>query len=139
MANFDGTLLKIKSGGGYVNFPNRYIQIDSWNYTQNSQDLDSYRDANGLLHRKTLDDKVKVEWQSPFMSGTDFRGMLAVFTTNYIDKAERKLQVKYYDIWTDSYIDGVVYMPDATIQFYRLVPETKDVQIRPVRFAIIEY
>lgn len=139
MSNFDGYLLKIKSGNTYVNFPNKYIQIDSWVYTQNSQDLDSYRDGNGLLHRTPLDDKVKVEWNSPFMEIDNFRAMISLFTNNYVDKAERKLNVKYYDIWTDSYLEGVVYMPDASIQFYRIIPNSNRIQVRPVRFVIIEY
>ena len=139
MSNFDGNLLKIKSGKNYINFPNKYIQVDTWVYTLSGQDLDSYRDANGLLHRKALDDKVKVEWNSPPMRLDDFIGMINMFTDNYVDELERKLDVKYYNVWSDSYLDGVVYMPDASIQFYFKYPNKNDMMIRPVRFAIIEY
>ena len=49
---FNGYLIQI---GSYSTFFEQYIQYQSYKVSRKVQDLDSYRDANGVLHRNVLD------------------------------------------------------------------------------------
>lgn len=141
MANFNGNLIYIfMANGKYIPFPNKYIKYDTYKYTRSVQDLDSYRDGNGVMHRTALDHQViKAEWNSPIMHLSDYHAMMALLEKNYIVQKERKLHVKYYDVDKDMYYDGYVYMPDHTAQIYGIDEKRGDMLVNEVRFAIIEY
>ena len=57
---YNGYLVRV----GEYTIPLGMIKANSYKITKNSQDLDSYRDANGVLHRNALDRKPdKIEFE----------------------------------------------------------------------------
>jgi hypothetical protein len=141
MANFSKYLIYIISPDGTkIPFPNKYIKYDTYKYTKSVQDLDSYRDANGVLHRTALAHRIiKAEWNSPPLHLADYQAMVSLIESNYIVETERKLNVNYYDINSDKYVQGYVYVPDFTPQIYGVEESRNDIVVNEVRFAIIEY
>ena len=66
---FDTYFVKVirASDNTAVPIPNKYISLTSYVSTPNQrQDLDSYQDNLGKLHRNTLDHtRSKLEWNTP--------------------------------------------------------------------------
>ena len=59
---YSGFLIKVDD---YI-IPFRYIEAKKYKCGIKGQDLDSYRDANGILHREALVNvAIKVEWETP--------------------------------------------------------------------------
>ena len=59
---YSGFLIKV---GNYT-VPFRYIEAKKYKCGIKGQDLDSYRDANGILHREALSNvSIKTEWETP--------------------------------------------------------------------------
>lgn len=128
---FQGYLIKI---GGKA-LPLSFIAIDSYKSTPNQrQDLDSYRDSNGVLQRKTLQNKpTKIEFNTPPMTSNE----LAVFKT-YIPISNRdKIKVEYWNDESATYQVADFYMPDPEYQIYQA--RGNILIYRPIRFAFIGY
>lgn len=114
---YNGYLLKV---GNYVIDPKKYIAAESYQVTRNVQDLDSYRDANGVLHRNALAHApIKVEFTTPAMMTNrevaEFMGNIRSQTTNEI---ERKYTVEVYVPELDDYVTDDMYMPDPQFTIY---------------------
>ena len=59
---YSGFLIKV---GNYT-VPFRYIEAKKYKCGIKGQDLNSYRDANGVLHREALSNvSIKTEWETP--------------------------------------------------------------------------
>lgn len=121
--------------------PMAYMKVDSYKVEPNKRlDLDSFQDQLGVLNRNVLEHTAtKAEWQSPPMKYDKFRVMMNFFHSNYSSVKERKVNCQYYDFETDSYKDGVFYMPDYAVQVYYAEPSKRDFMVREVTFKIIEY
>ena len=66
---YNGFLIKV---GDYTIPTNKYIKANSYSALYSTSDLDSYRDANGVLHRQALDHKLlKIEFETPAMLTND--------------------------------------------------------------------
>ena len=67
---YKGYLLKI----GDWEFPLKYIRAETYVALRSGQDLDSYRDADGNLHRTALDNFLyKIEFETPpMMTDVDY-------------------------------------------------------------------
>lgn len=106
-----GYLVKV----GDYEIPFKYIKSDTYKASMNVQDLDSYRDADGVLHRTTLSHvPCKVEFETVNMFNTDFAEMMGNMQRNYINGAERKVEVSAYVPEIDGYVTQDMYMPDVT-------------------------
>jgi hypothetical protein len=126
---FLGYLLKING----VIFPNKYIKFDSYNSSPNQvMDVDAYRDADGVLHRNTLDHTPsKIEFNTPYLNLADKMAMQSYFPNRITLTAE---------YWTDesnSYEVGTFYVPDITFEIYHIT--AIDITYKPIRIAFIEY
>ena len=109
--SYDGYLVKV----GDYKIPFKYINSNTYKASMNVQDLDSYRDADGVLHRNTLSHvPCKVEFETANMFHTDFADMMGNIQRNYVNAAERKAVVSAYVPETDSYVTQDMYMPDIT-------------------------
>ena len=130
MADFQGYLLKI--GGNKV--PGRFTQ--SYTATPNQvQDIDSYQDVDGYLHREILPHtRTKIEFTTPHLWLED-KITLQSFFPNRLE--EPKITVEYWDDETNTYKIGEFYTPDIQYKVYR-TKET-DLQYYPIRIALIEY
>ena len=129
---FQGYLIKV---GNYT-IPLTFMKLESYKSAPNQrQDLDSYRDANGYLHRNVLSHTAtKLEFETPYLSMRDMRSLIQNIRANYTDDLARTVELTYYDEETDTYKTGTFYMP-GTVEYNWFNKEI----YAPSRFAFIEY
>lgn len=132
---FNGYLIKV----GNYEIPRKFINTDTYSACRNIQDLDSYRDANGKLHRTTLSHVPnKAEFETPpMLTNTEFAELMSNIQSNYTVEAERKASVTMYIPETDSYVTQDMYMPDITPTIYMILND--EILYRPIRLAFIGY
>ena len=132
---YSGYLLKF----GSTTLPFDYIRAASYKATPAQRlDLDSYRDADGTLHRTVLDHTAsKIEWETPYLTNAQVQAMLAIFAGAMTNTAERKVTITYYNEESDSYNTGTFYMPDTVFTIYRATDT--ELIYNPIRIAVIEY
>jgi hypothetical protein len=115
--------------------PLRFMAYKTYKCSINTQDLDSYRDADGLLHRNVLPHQAaKLEFETPYMTNTDFRSLISNIRRNMTNLVARDVQLQYYDEESDSYKSGTFYMP-GTMEYTLF---NKNIH-EPTRIAFIEY
>lgn len=126
---FKGYLLKING----VIFPNKFIVYKSYEITPNQkQDLDSYLDGNGELHRKILPHvRTKCEFNTPPLKESKVNELRTFFgdTTT--------INVQYWNPKKGLYESGVFYAPDFTYIIDDLL--NNDILYDQIRIALIEY
>lgn len=120
--------------------PNKYISLTSYVSTPNQrQDLDSYQDSQGFLHRNTLNHKrSKLEWNTPPMVERELKALQDLLESGIINANERKLKIVHYCFDTHTYETGTFYMPDITFTPLLIRPNGEMV-LDKVRLAFIEY
>lgn len=112
---YAGYLVKV---GNYI-IPNSKIRANTFKTVKTIIDLDTYRDANGVLHRNALDHvPYKVELNLITMYNTDLQTILSGIKNNFSVPKERKANVTFYDSESDSYITQEMYMPDIDFSMY---------------------
>ena len=126
---FQGYLLKIN---GEI-FPTQYIQFGNYKATPNQiQDIDSYQDAKGLLHRNVLAHvRSKIEFNTKYLYLKDKMEVQRFFP----NRAE--VMVEYWNDDTNDYRTGKFYVPDITYEPYQVLTDT--IRYMPIRIALIEY
>ena len=129
---FQGYYIKV---GNYT-IPLTFMKLESYKSAPNQrQDLDSYRDANGYLHRNVLSHtSTKLEFETPYLTFKDMRTLIQNIRANYTDDLARTVELTYYDEETDTYKTGTFYMP-GTVEYNWFNKEI----YAPSRFAFIEY
>lgn len=122
-----------------VPIPNKYISLTSYVSTPHQrQDLDSYQDNLGKLHRNTLDHtRSKLEWNTPPLFERELLSLQNILNSGIINAKERKLKIIHYCFDTHTYEQGEFYMPDIT--FTPLLIRNGEVLMDKVRLAFIEY
>lgn len=132
---YSGFLLKI----GTFEFPTSLIRADSYSAYKSVTDLDSYVDANGVLHRNALNHfAYKCEFETvPMMSSTQFASLMASIYGQFTNLTERKALVTFYIPEVDDYVTIDAYMPDIKPQMY--FADSHKIQYDSVRFAFISY
>ena len=133
---FNGYFVKI---GNYT-FPNNYILCNTYKPIDGRQDLDSYRDTRGKLHRNVLDhDVYKIEFQTRAMTNKEYDDIMNNIRANYTKPKERKAMVDMYIAETGSYTGPIeAYMSDADITIQQVIDSTT-LKYGPIRFAFIGY
>lgn len=128
---FQGYYIKV---GNYT-IPLTFMKLESYKSAPNQrQDLDSYRDANGHLHRNVLGHTAtKLEFETPYLTVKDMRSLIQNIRANYTNELERACELTYYDEETDTYKTGSFYMP-GTVEYNWFNKEI----YAPSRFAFIE-
>lgn len=135
---FNGTLLTV---GSYAITGEKYIGENKYNVTKNIQDMDSYRDANGVLHRNALEHApIKIELETrDNLTNTDIGTFFGTIKSNFTDAGQRKATVTAYVPEEDNYITQEMYMPDPQFKIKRIDPKTNTIYYEPIRFAFIGY
>lgn len=138
---FDTYFVKVirASDNTAVPIPNKYISLTSYVSTPNQrQDLDSYQDNLGKLHRNTLaHTRSKLEWNTPPLFERELLSLQNILNSGIINAKERKLKIIHYCFDTHTYEQGEFYMPDIT--FTPLLIRNGEVLMDKVRLAFIEY
>lgn len=132
---YQGYLIKV----GNYQIPHKFIKADTYSPYRNVQDLDSYRDANGILHRNALAHVPnKVEFETPSMlTNIQFEELMSNIRANYTNAIERKASVTMYVPETNSYETQEMYMPDITPKIYGIFNGV--IKYNPIRLAFIGY
>jgi hypothetical protein len=121
--------------GAYI-IPLDYMKVESYtSMPDQRQDLDSYRDADGYLHRTVLSHTAtKIEFETPHLWRWQMQELIQGIKANLTSNLERKCTVTYYDDEIDDYKTGTFYLP-GTMEY-----KVFNKQIyAPTRFAFIEY
>lgn len=121
---------------GNYEIPLEYMKLDSYKPAPDQrQDLDSYRDADGILHRTVLPHTAtKVEFETPPLLVRDFRLLVDGIRRNYLTTLARDVTLTYYDDETDTYKTGHFYLPGT----WDFAVYNRDIY-NSFRIAFIEY
>jgi hypothetical protein len=126
---FSGYLIKV----GSTNISMKYISAKSYKSIPNrEQDLDSYRDADGILRRNILPHKVTtIEFTTPYLSLADKIALQAIIPSR------TKQTITYWNDETNTYATGNFYIPDVTYEIYRV--DGNDIIYMPINYRFIQY
>ena len=113
---YEGYLVQI----GNYKIPMKFIQAENYTVTLNSQDLDSYQDANGNLQRTALNNFVpKVEFQTrPMLTRDQMNELFSNIRANYTNAVERRSTAKIYIPELDYYVTQSVYLSDPEFSIW---------------------
>lgn len=105
---------------GNYKIPHSWIRAETYTVTKTGQDLDSYRDANGFLHRNALNHwGAKVEFETPGLkTNAEVAAFMNNIAVNYTNTIEKRANVTVYIPETDSYVTQEMYVPDITFTLY---------------------
>lgn len=134
--SYSGFLLKI---GDYTVSGKNIISADGFSVTRNVQDVDSYRDANGVLHREALEHApIKVEFSTRNMlTDAQMQDFLGNIRRNYTNEKERKVLATVYVPEDGEYRTCEMYMSTPTPEIYAVLRGT--IYYKSMRIALIEY
>jgi hypothetical protein len=134
--SYSGFLFKV---GDYIVSGKNIISADGISITKNVQDVDSYRDANGVLHREALDHApIKVEFSTRNMlTDAQMQDFLSNVRRNYINEKERKVLATVYVPEDGDYRTCEMYMSTPTPEIYGVLRGT--IYYKPMRLAFIQY
>lgn len=132
---FNGYLVRV----GSYQIPLSVIKMDSYSAKgQQRQDLDSYRDSSGVLHRAVVGNRPPlISFQLIPMSETKLRPIINKIQENYINEDERKVNVNFFDPESGSYLSHTCYMTDIEFPINRI--QSSDVYYDEITLEFIGY
>lgn len=133
---FEGYLMK---AFGTI-FPHKYIQASSYQATPSQrQDLDSYQDSQGNLHRTVVPhDRTKIIFKTvDNLSLAEKQEIQAFFNAAMTNARERKVNLTYWNDESNAYATGSFYIPDVTYPIKRI--EAANIVYDSVEYHLIEY
>lgn len=140
---FDGyfiKILKVKSSDDDWIIPFSYIRAETYKVALHGQDLDSYRDSNGDLHREALTHVApKVEFDIPFTDNKRIEKFMSNLRSRYTNVTEKKVKAQIYIPELNRYITHDFYVPDITFTPYRVDVDKNVVWYNQTRVAFISY
>jgi hypothetical protein len=133
---YSGFLIKV---GDYTISGKDYISANSYGVTRNVQDVESYRDANGILHREALEHApIKVEFETRNMlTDEQMQILLSNIRRNYTNEKERKVIATVYVPELGDYKTCEMYMATPTPEIYGIMNGV--IYYKAMRLAFIEY
>ena len=137
---YSGYLIRVGGSSG-TNLPMKYIKAEAYDITPNQRmEVEAKRDVTGVLHRTTVAHTAsKIEFTTPTLTNADVDAMMTLFRNAWTSTAERKLNLQYYDMETNSYKTGTFYMPDIKFKIQRIDESRNIVYYGETRIAFIEY
>ena len=113
---YNGYLINI----GGSDLLHQYILEKTYKVTKHVQDLDPYRDANGLLHRNALEHiSYTVTFDIRSITNSDMESITTLLRNNYTVAIERKIEAfTFYVPEDNAYVTAPVYLvePNFVIQ-----------------------
>lgn len=135
---FMGYLIKI----GNKEIPTKYIAESSYYATPcQRQDLDSYRDNTGVLHRDVVDNRPsKVEFKTmEGLTEEEVTSIWGIFKANFASEKEMKAQIEFYDPLTGAYMTESMYLKNPKVQIDYIDRETSVVYYKSIQFVLTGY
>ena len=132
---YEGYLVKI---GNYT-LPHKYIAAESYVVTNYGQDLDSYQDTDGILHRQAIQNqapKFEIETRN-MLDDEQLWDLLSNIQANYKDAVEKKASVRLYIPELHKYITNDMYFADMSPKIYHA--DSEKIQYQSFRIAAISY
>ena len=110
---YGGYLIKV----GDYKVPFEYITASTFQSPLLGQDLNSYNDDNGELHRDALKNQVlKAEWQVPGLTEKKFDAFMSKIDAQYVgQRREKKALVTAWCPEIRKYVTMYCYAPDVPI------------------------
>jgi len=132
----NGYLVKI----GTYTVPFKFIKAESYSCVWSVVDFDSYRDANGELHRDAVSDRrtMKVEWETPDMSDTEIAELLTNIKSQFISAVAKSCNVTAFMPEEQAYKSDTCYLT-SDVNFSIRYADANGLRYNPVRFAFIGY
>lgn len=132
---YQGYLIKV---GNYT-IPLKYIAAESYQVTNYGQDLDSYQDTDGVLHRTALVFQApKVEFETRNMlDHNEMWDLISHIRANFTDTVEKKASVTVFIPELNEYITNDMYMADFSPTMY--LASSKEIKYNSTRIAFISY
>lgn len=131
---YNNYLLKV----GTYTVSNSSIKFDSWKSTYETLDFDSYRDANGDLHRNALANrKLKVEFSTPYMLKSDFDSLMTAIRNQFISATEQSANVTAYIDEIGDYVTQKCYLVNVSPEIAQNSPLGHI--YKPCRICFIAY
>lgn len=134
-----GGIIMAFNGSWYIKvgdypIPLKFMAYKTYKSSRNVQDLDSYRDGDGVLHRNVLPHIVhKAEFETPILTNAQFRELMTNIRNN-IDEDTHDCTFIMYDDFKNTYTEELEgYMP-GTLEFEHF---NKNIY-EPMRLAVIE-
>ena len=121
-------------------FPHKYIQISTYQTTPSQrQDLDSYQDSKGNLHRTVVPhDRSKIVFKTiDDLKLAEKQEIQAFFNGAMTNARERKVTLTYWNDEDNIYKTGSFYIPDVTYPIKRIMGN--DIVYDSVEYHLIEY
>lgn len=132
---YSGYLLKV----GEYTFPLQTILYGTYKAAPKVQDWDSYRDANGVLHRNVIDHvPIKVEFEVRRMTNTVYESIMDNIRAAYTKPKERKTTITAFIPELNEYVTQAVYLVEPEITILRQVDSSTLVYDK-MRFAFVGY
>lgn len=133
---YQGWLIRV---GNFTVSTKEYIKANSYTVSKKVQDIDSYRDANGVLHRQVLGNApLKIEFETRAMlNARQMSTLMNGLRANMSNTTERRALVTAYLPEEDRYVTQEMYMPDIEFSLYGNYKG--DLQYNSVRLAFIGY
>lgn len=132
---YNGYLVKF----GDYNFAG-LIRADTYEVTSNArQDLDSYRDANGELHRTALEHTAtSITFTVRARTEAEHKAMMDSIVANYTSYTERDATVTYYDTENCTYKTGHFYI-DSNLTHHIYGTYNSTIFYGESEFSLVEY
>ena len=123
---YAGYLMQVGTGDdAFLITGSKYVKFSTFQVTRKVQDLDPYRDANGLLHRNTLPNvPLAVQFDmAPGLTNTQLAEFLGGIQRNYTNALERKFIGTVYVPELDDYTTQDMYMAEPELKIMRIDPD----------------
>ena len=133
---YAGYLVKV---GSYT-VPLKYIKYETFQAVWSVVDFDSYRDANGELHRDAVSDRrtMKVEWETPDLSNSELETLMTNIKAQFISAKAKSCNVTAWMPEEGAYKTDKCYLTSDVNFTIRYADSTK-LRYDPVRLAFIGY
>ena len=133
---YSGYLVKV----GTYTIPFKYIKADTYSCVWSVNDVDSYRDANGELHRNTVLARrtMKVEWETPDLSDSEIQTLLTAIKNQFTSATAKSATVTAYMPEEGVYKTDKCYLT-SDVNFSIRYADANGIRYNPVRFAFIGY
>lgn len=131
---YSGFLLKI----GSEIFSMKYMAEKTYTAYASVQDLDSYRDANGVLHREALSHvPIKCEFETMPLDNDQYGQIMDMIRRNYINELERKVSITAFIPEYNGYVTQDAYMSEPQPKIMNI--DGQKIHYEPLRMAFIGY
>ena len=129
-ANYD-----IKFGNDTLS--QEFIKHDSLQVTMNTVDVDSYRNANATLVKNTVANKIKIEFETPYLYMSKKNELMNLISSHYINALDRSLMVTVYVDELNDYRTVKCYLVDPVFKKQQNSPV--GIIYQPTRIAFVEF